>query len=118
MYSNNEEYRATIREYFKMDVKDREMTYEYLKESDPESYDEMLYDDAAMKKGMDDILEKTKDNRLFQQLYLLAAGKFLSEDAEIGLCVLLTYDYFADFCNLLENPTSHELFMQLKTKLE
>lgn len=116
MYSNNEEYRAAFRAYFKMDVSQLEKEYEYLKMTDTESYDEMLYDDAAMQNGLNSILEKTKDDVRFQELYVLAAGQFLSEDKETGLCVLLTYDYFSDFCKLLENPSS-ELFTQLKSKL-
>ena len=117
MYSNNKEYRQMFRTYFKMDISKLEKEYESLQNEDPESYDELLYDDVAVQKGMNLILEQTKNDIRFQELYILAARQFLSDDIETGLCVLLTYDYFSDFCLLLENP-SHELFTQLKTKLE
>jgi hypothetical protein len=51
-------------------------------------------------------------------LYKLAAGCFLSEDAETGLCVLLTYDYFADFIELYEKETpTAEDFVKLSRRL-
>ena len=117
MYSNNKEYRQMFRSYFKMDISELEKEYEYLKNEDPESYDELLYDNKAVQKGMYFILEKTKDDSRFQELYILSAGQLLSDNIESGLCVLLTYEYFSDFCMLLENP-SYELFTQLKSKLK
>lgn len=104
MYSNNHEYRNLLRTYFKMDIDELEKQWAHLKDEDPESYDEFLYDTSAMERGMDMIFEKTKENPLFMKLYRLAAGCFLSEDEQTGLCVLLTYDYFADFICLYENP--------------
>jgi len=120
LYSNNEEYRACLRNYFHMDIVEADREHAYLKESDIESYDELLYDDAAMKRGMDDILEKTRENPLFITLYTLAAGQFLSDDIGIGLCVLLSYDYFADFITVYENTDlseSTECYIHLKHKL-
>lgn len=116
MYSNNAEYRTALRAYFHMDTQALEEEYADLKDSDPESYDELLYDDNAMKKGMDNILEKTRDNSQFTTLYKKAAGRFLTEDIETGLCVLLTFDFFADFIALYENPTE-EGFKVLLNKL-
>ena len=117
MYSNNIEYRAAIRSYFKMNVQPLEKEYEYLKKDDPESYDELLYDDEAMKQGMNILYDKTKDNQRFLELYKIAAGKFLTEDLQIGICVLLTYDYFYDFILLFENPTDESLWQRLLSKL-
>lgn len=105
MYSTNAEYRAALRTYFQMDTRALEQEYADLKETDPESYDEILYDDTAMKRGMDAILEKTKDDQRFIALYKKAAGRFLTEDLETGLCVLLTFDFFTGFITLYENPT-------------
>lgn len=116
MYSTNAEYRTTIRAYFHMDTRALEEEYAYLKESDPDSYDENLYDEEAMKRGMNEILEKTKDDQRFSDLYIKAAAQFLSEDLDTGLCVLLTFDYFADFIKLYENPTE-EGFKVLLNKL-
>lgn len=116
MYSNNQEYRVAIRKYFNMDVSNLEIEYTYLKNVDPESYDESLYDENAMSLGMERIYENTKADKRFLQLYILAAGRFLSEDPETGICVLLTYDYFGDFIQLYENPTE-EGFSKLSSKL-
>lgn len=116
MYSNNTEYRAALRAYFKMDIANLEETYANLKTEDPESYDELLYDDKAMEEGMTEIYERTKDDKRFIDLYVLAAGRFISEDHQTGLCVLLTYDYFNDFITLYENPTD-EGFSRLTARL-
>jgi hypothetical protein len=116
MYSTNAEYRAALRSYFQMDTQALEEEYADLKKSDPESYDELLYDDDAMKRGLDAILEKTRANPPFAALYKKAAGHFLSEDPETGVCVLLTFDFFADFITLYENPTE-ERFRVLLNKL-
>jgi len=102
MYSNNSEYREALRVYFNMDVSALEEEYAYLRDSDPESYDELIYDERAVKTKMDDILDKTKSIDLFKRLYLLAAARFFSEDIDIGLSVLLSYDYFADFCEVYD----------------
>jgi len=120
MYSNNEEYRSCLRNYFHMNIEELEREHSYIKECDRESYDELLYDDEAIKKGMDDILEKTRDNPVFTSLYTLAAGQFLSDDIGIGLCVLLSYDYFADFISIYENNQltySTDSYVSLKRKL-
>jgi hypothetical protein len=120
MYSTNTEYRSVLRAYFKMDLSALEQQHSYLKDEDPESYDEMLYDDDAMKRGMDEILERTRENPLFTDLYTLAAGRFLTDDRETGLCVLLSYDYFLDFINVYECPDlseSSECYLTLKRKL-
>jgi|UniRef100_A0A6C0DY80 hypothetical protein len=120
MYSNNREFRALLRCYFKMEVSTFETQHADLKDADFESYDELLYDMEAMNKGMETILCKTKENPLFQTLYSLAAQQFLSEDAEIGLCVLLSYDYFADFLKVYETKDLTETcdsYIVLKKKL-
>lgn len=115
-YSTNKEYRDCLRTYFKMDLAQQMKEYEHLRDTDPESYDELLYDQSAMSRGMTEMLNNTKDHQKFMNLYVLAAGRFLSTDHETGLCVLLTYDYFADFIRLYENPTE-EGFLSLSNKL-
>lgn len=116
MYSTNKEYRDCLRNYFKMDLTEQIREHEYLRDTDPESYDELLYDNSAMDRGMTDILNTTRIDPRFMELYVLAAGKFISTDPETGLCVLLTYDYFADFIRFYENPTD-EYFICIKNKL-
>jgi hypothetical protein len=75
---------------------------------DEETEDELMFDDVAMSTGMTNIIEKTVGNRLFDELYSLAAAQMISLDKETGLCILLSYDYFFDFLNVwnvyLENP--------------
>jgi hypothetical protein len=118
MYSNNKEYREVVRKYFKMELADLEKKWDHLKDIDPESYDELIYDTEAVGRGMNLIFDKTKENPKFMTLYKLAAGCFLSEDAEIGLCVLLTYDYFADFIELYEKDCPEdEHFIKLLQRL-
>ena len=117
MYSTNNEYRQVLRNYFHMDIRSLEEKYANLKDVDPETYDELLYDDEAMKQGMEDILKNTQNDERFIQLYKAAAGQFLSEDIDTGLCVLITFDYFADFITLYENPTDEgfqTLFVKVK----
>jgi len=118
MYSTNKEYRDLLRTYFKMDLEVLKKEYENLKDTDPESYDELLYDDVAMSRGMTAIYDKTKMDPRFIELYTLAAGAFFSTDPETGICVLLTYDYFADFIGLYENPNPTDSdFIPLKKRL-
>jgi hypothetical protein len=103
-----------------MDLTELEKEYAYLKEEDEESYDELLYDHDAVNRGMNSILDKTRENPLFTTLYTLAAGRFLTEDMETGLCVLLSYDYFSDFINVYESTDlseSSECYLTLKQKL-
>jgi hypothetical protein len=114
MYSTNAEYRALIREYFNMDIQTLEKQNAHLKELCPEYYDEMLYDDEAMKRGIEDILNNTRDDQRFIELYTKAAGQFLSENIETGVCVLLTYDYFSDFIKFYENPTDEGFYHLLQ----
>jgi hypothetical protein len=114
MYSNNQEYRQRMREYFKMDVSALAREHAELKDTDPESYDELLYDNDAVKNGMNLIYDNTKDNPMFRELYRLAAGRFLTEDLEVGLCVLLTYDYFHDFIKVYESGDSEHYERLLK----
>ena len=110
-------YRKVLRAYFKMDTKHLEKKYYYLKDSDPESYDELTYDEEAITRGLDEIYAATKNDPKFCELYRLAAGKFLSEDLEIGLCVLFTYDYYADFIELYENQKDEGLYERLLKRL-
>jgi hypothetical protein len=92
---------------------------------DEETYDELLFDENAMSAGMKNILKKTASNKLFDELYSLAAAQMISLDRETGLCILLSYDYFYDFSNVwnayLENPDdfseANPYFILLKNRL-
>ena len=52
------------------------------------------YDDNLVSAGLDYIYQKTKSIPLFCDLYTIAAGKMLSDDPEIGMAIVLSYDYF------------------------
>jgi hypothetical protein len=123
MYSSNKQYRQAIRQFFHMNVEAIEADikqYSY----DEETHDELLFDENAMSAGMTNILKKTIGNRLFDELYSLAAAQMISLDKETGLCILLSYDYFFDFLNVwnvyLENPNEfsekNDFFIVLKNR--
>jgi hypothetical protein len=105
MYNTNAEYRETLRQFFKMDMekigKQVRNKYTNFETFDRETRDELMFDSDAVDEGMRDILEKTRDIPVFRQLYVAAAGLMLSERIDIGLAVLLSYDYFADFSTAL-----------------
>ena len=120
MYNSNKEFRQVVRDYFKMNIQDID-----LEDCDDISKDELLYDNDAMVLGMNNIIENTKNNILFDELYSLAAAKMFSIDKETGLCILLCYDFFAYFIpvyeTFLREPDSFNneniLFIELKQKL-
>ena len=93
MYTTNKEYRQAVRDFCRMNCQDENIELEI----DDESRDELLFDTLASKKIMDSIFEKTRKHPLWQNLYDKSAGKFLSEDREIGLSILFCYDFFWDF---------------------
>jgi len=76
-------------------------------------------------KAMDFVYDQTKENLFFQKLYDSAAGKMLSQDREIGLAVLYSYDYMLLFHNCfveyyrnpLEFNDEKDCFIQLSKKL-
>ena len=69
-YSNDEEFRACIRDIFNM-----KKDIDNYPDLDAVTRDENNYDIDAATKSMDYIFEKTKDIELFQTLYDLAAAK-------------------------------------------
>jgi len=105
MYSTTEEYRKLLRAIVKMDAtkyySDEMLNVAELdQETDPDSaetLDELNYDDQAMSKYLDTVYTQTQSNVLFQRLYLSAAGLMLSTNPEIGLAILMSYDYMACF---------------------
>jgi hypothetical protein len=118
-YNDNFGYRKTMRELFFMKNPDLS-EYEDL---DEETRDELLFDEKAISKVTDEIYELTKTHTLFIELYTLAAGCFISTDAEIGLAVLLCYDYLPLFHKCLGSFFRNEFdreniyYKELKRKL-
>lgn len=99
IYNNNTEYRQCLRIFFNMNSE----TYQKKIQQnwDEETIDEMSYDDESASKVMDEIYESTRQNVLFDKIYLSAAAKMMSLDPEIGLAVCMSYDYFKGFCECL-----------------
>lgn len=93
-YETDAEYREQIRQFCQMKCIDK---FENDPTIDPISRDENLIDEAALSKTMNILYDKTRDSIAFKVLYGLAAGRMFSEDPEIGLCILMSYDYFGDF---------------------
>lgn len=119
-YTNDKEYRETLRQLFSM-----QKVVAHCEEIDDITNDENDYDTDSASKAMDFIYEATKTNNVFQILYDSAAGKMLSQDREIGLAVLYSYDYMLLFHNCFveyyKNPSEYDekkdSFIQLSKKL-
>ena len=119
-YKNDFEYRETMRQLFSM-----QKVVVHCDEIDDITNDENDYDTDSASKAMDFVYDQTKDNVFFQKLYDGAAGKMLSQDREIGLAVLYSYDYLFYFHNCFvdyhKNPTEFDdkkdSYIQLIKKL-
>jgi hypothetical protein len=75
-----------------------------------ETIDEYNYDGAAVAKYLDKVYDQTKDRAEFQRLYVAAAALMFSEKSDIGLAVLMSYDYLACFYQIyaayIRDPTT------------
>jgi|688.fasta_scaffold185722_3 hypothetical protein len=124
MYSNNKEYRELLRLFFNMDISNIKSEIKHCNYDD-ETYDELLFDESAVNSSMTNIIEKTKGNLLFDELYDLASAKMFSTNKETGLCILLSYDFFSDFYHLwnsyIENPNifskTNDYYILLQNRL-
>ena len=123
-YENNKQYRQCLRNVFSMDISNLDIPFDQMEDLDDETEDELLFDENSMIKSMDFIYEKTKNNSYFKELYKLAASKMFSEDENIGLAVLFSYDYFAlfhlclvDFLNKNEFNEKNNYYINLKNKI-
>jgi|TARA_B100002019_G_C21200506_1_gene563763 hypothetical protein len=98
-YSDNTSFRNALRDVFNMkcieDVNNSDL--------DDESRDELLYDEKTVNNCMTFILETTKDNPIFIELYQITAGRVLSTDLGIGLSILFSYDNLKLFHLLLKD---------------
>ena len=122
-YSDNTSYRMALRALIGMPIPE----YIHLEtdEIDEETGDEQYYDEKYMTTFLDKVYANTKDHPLFKELYAIAAGKMISLDPEIGLAVLLSYDYLAHFYRCLveyeNNPSgfteTNRIFMEMKVKI-
>ena len=121
-YSNNAEYRQCIRELCNMTIQMNHADWGI----DEETLDEQNYDMTAMCKFLDSIYSITKGHPVFQKLYKYGAATMLSEDPDIGLTVLFSYDYFHLFhpcmCHFIKNPSDcledAKCFLVLENKIK
>jgi hypothetical protein len=97
-YDNTTQYRENIRKLFGMTTIKDTLPEEY---DDEETRDEMDYDPERTSVAMDYIFEKTKDSLLFRELYDAGAGRMFSTNPEIGMAVLMSYDYLQWFHSCL-----------------
>jgi hypothetical protein len=93
----------------------------------PETIDEYNYDAEAVAKYLDRVYESTKSRPEFQRLYVAAAALMFSENPEIGLAVLLSYDYLAAFYSIYSaysktpdswNAQEDEVYQKLIERIE
>jgi len=110
IYRNDEEYRQKLRSLANMRPQRDEGQDE--EGFDTVSKDELDYDNHAMIGLLDFIKEKTKDNDDWQELFLKASYTMMVEDVDIGMVVLMSYDYLCDFhealCYFFQNEELKE----------
>jgi hypothetical protein len=70
---------------------------EILQNEDEETIDEYDYDDSSVELFLTKVYQETKEYPIFIELYEKAAGLMFSTNPEIGLAILLSYDYFCFF---------------------
>lgn len=99
-YNNNREYRECLRRVFYMTCNLDNLIQEN-PDYDDETLDEELYENENTITAIDNIFERTKDNCVFQKMYLHAAGKLISERMDLGMVVLFSYDFFENFHSCL-----------------
>ena len=131
-YDSDKEYRAFLRRIIQMDpTKFYETEDIKCDPTDPkvseETIDEFNYDVEATAKYLDRVYKETKSNKEYQRLYTAAAALMFSENLEIGLAVLMSYDYLAHFhssyCLFLKNktewkPETDEFYQRLIERIE
>lgn len=131
MYDSDQEYRAFLRTIIGMDpAKFYETEDIKCDPTDPnvsaETIDEYNYDADAVKTYLDQIYANTHSRPEFKRLYTAAAALMFSENPEIGLAVLMSYDYLAYFYNCYHNylkspekfTESDEFYNRLITRIE
>lgn len=99
-YSNNTQYRQCLRNLFKMNSNNYPETKDM--DLDDETMDEMSYDGKSATVTMDYILETTKSIPEIINLYEKTASFMFSTDPNIGLTIMLGYDYLDLFHKLLQ----------------
>jgi hypothetical protein len=100
IYTNDQEYREMVRQVCSM-KQHQIVTLDQI-QIDEVTHDEWDYDNDAMSQWLNTVYDLTGNDPLFQELYRIAAGTMLSEDLQIGLAIMISYDYFQDFYHCLQ----------------
>ncbi len=124
-YRNNKEYRKALQELCFLRYPDTFPEGDYPEGTDPESCHEMTYDLENMTYALDFIWHNTRKHPLFIDVYKLTAEEMFTEDLEVGLAILFSYDYlkyfypvFREYMVLNEYfDERHPLYILLKQKI-
>jgi hypothetical protein len=100
-YTNDEEYRKSIRSLFQM----KSDSYPDIVNSDIDavSRDELEYDENSAYSAMEYVFDNTRNVPPFIAIYEQAASFMFSTDINIGMAVLFSYDYLLLFHNCLRD---------------
>lgn len=94
IYDDDDGYHAFFQQLFRVDVAKAEAVDEY--------DEEIVTEGMRVIYAVTTLSESTGEEEKWRQLYVTAAGLFLSEDPEVGLPVLLSYSYLPLFYRLLQ----------------
>jgi len=97
IYNNNSEYRECLRTLCFLRYPETFPEGDFPEGTDPESCHEMTYDIENMTYALDFIWQNTKIHPRFSELYKMAAVEMITEDLEVGLAILFSYDYLCYF---------------------
>ena len=61
------------------------------------------FDEIKINKYIADLKNKLILNNKFRNLFKKAAGLYISEDLELGLMIMFSYDYLKDFIDCLKS---------------
>jgi hypothetical protein len=103
LYETDEEYLHLIHKIFCITpvAKTQDVSLQGKMDDDDVNDDDDLSADI-IHQFLDHVIEFTISKEYWKKLYLQAAATFLSEDAEVGLPVLLSYSYLPKFYKLLQ----------------
>lgn len=61
------------------------------------------YNNDVIMEKVSKLYDRIKDIHVFQERMREGANRAMTEDLELGLVMMFSFDYFKDFCQLLEN---------------
>ena len=73
------------------------------------------FDENVVAEKTKALYEELKDNEDFINLLKQLAGKMMSEDVELGLFMLFSFDYIHDFLEILKNGTDFTKLLSIKS---